>query len=407
MSSRIRYKYLPNLLILIGIVGMILALERLDFLWLSLGAISFVLMLGIRKVKDAYWLKWELIAFLLIPLFLGMSGISSGLQNRLFGMDIAFVILSPALGFMIMFNLHHHTSFKVNFPFALFFVIVFSLATGALIGIGEFFSDLYLGTNFLESNFDLMADLIFIAIGSVLMGILFKNYLETSDYESIRSLTSTMDIDAKRTSSEVADFLFSGFGKKGHSWAPLFSRLLQIVILLFAMYAIYVGNIRWFFSAVLSFGATMIPYLFTRNMNIVIPPLLNLWICIALFLHVLGGVMGYYDHVWWWDNLTHFISAALISILGFTMLLTITRLSDSLYIPHIIIPVILLLFILATGVVWEIFEFFGDQLLGTNMQYSLQDTVYDMLFNTIGAIFASILGYRYFLPGYWRRRIKR
>ena len=401
------HKYLPSIMIIFGIIGTVLALGRWDILWISLGMISFVLMLGIRRVEDSYRLRWELIALLLIPLFLGMSGISSGLQNRLFGIDIAFVIFSPTLGFMIMFNLHHHTSLKVNFPFAIFFIVVFSLAAGALIGIGEFFSDVYFGTNFLESNFDLMIDLIIITIGGVIMGLFFKNYIEKSSYDSIQSMTSTLDIDPKRTANLAAYLLFSGFGEKGHRWAPIFSRVLQMTILVFAMYAIYVGNVRWFFSAILSFAVTMIPYLFTQNMNIVIPPLLNLWICIALFLHVLGGVRGYYDHVWWWDTLTHFISAALISILGYTILLTITRLSDSLYIPYTIIPIIILLFILATGVVWEIFEFFADQILGTNMQYSLEDTVYDMVLNTVGAIFASILGYRYFLPKYWRRRIRR
>ncbi len=146
----------------------------------------------------------------------------------------------------------------------------------------------------------------------------------------------------------------------------------------------------------------MVPNVVTRNIKIVIPPLLNLWICGALFLHVMGGVMGYYDDVWWWDHLTHSISAALISILGFTVLLTITRLSKSLYIPPKVIPVMILVFILATGVIWEVFEFFSDQLLGTNMQYGLHDTVYDMIYNIYGALFASVIGYRYFLSEYWK-----
>ncbi len=132
-------------------------------------------------------------------------------------------------------------------------------------------------------------------------------------------------------------------------------------------------------------------------MNVVIPPLLNLWICVALFLHVIGGVMGFYDDVIWWDHLTHFVSGALISILGFTILLTITRLSNTLHIPNFLIPVVILLFILATGVVWEIFEFFADQLLGTHMQYGLKDTVFDMIYNIFGAGFASLIGFRYFL----------
>jgi len=44
-------------MILFGIIGTVLALGRWDILWISLGMISFVLMLGIRKVEDVYWLR--------------------------------------------------------------------------------------------------------------------------------------------------------------------------------------------------------------------------------------------------------------------------------------------------------------------------------------------------------------
>ncbi len=101
--------------------------------------------------------------------------------------------------------------------------------------------------------------------------------------------------------------------------------------------------------------------------------------------------------VFWWDHLTHFISVALISILEFTILLTVTRLSDTLCLPNFVILVIILLFILATRIIWEIFEFFSDQLFGTKMQYELEDTVFDMVYNILGAAFASLIGYRYFL----------
>lgn len=401
MSKEKLLKFIPSLFVIFGVVAFALTLQRYDIFWLTIGVISFIMMIGVVKVEDVPWLKVELIALLLIPLFLGMSGISRSLEESLLSVDIALVILSPTLGFILMFNLHHHTQFKTNLPFSLFFVIIFSLASGGLLGVGEFFSDYYLGTNLVENNFDLMIDLVFVAIGSAIMGVFFKNYLIEGKYKSIESLSDESEFDREKTRKEVVKLLFSGFGRRGHKWASLLSRFLQLVIIIFAIYAVYERNPRWFFSALLSLGVTMIPYIFTRNTNIVIPPMLNLWICAALFFHVLGGVMGYYDDVWWWDIFTHSLSAALISILGFTILLTIHQLSDSLYIPSFLIPAVLLFFILATGVVWEIFEFFCDQLLGTNMQYSLQDTVFDMIFNTVGASIAGLLGYRYFPSKYW------
>lgn len=392
----------PGFLILIWIVALILALRRLDVLWIILGCISFALMLGVLKVRDVPRLKLELIVFLLLLLYVGMSGLSQAFEPLLFGVDIAFVFIAPTIGFMVMFILHHHTKLQVNFYFSLFFVFVFSLASGALLGIGEYLSDQFLGTSFLKSNSDLMVNLVVIAIGSIVMGVLLRNYLKTSQYMSIKSLSSPLQMDVNTGRSEFVRILFSGFGVKSHRWAVFTARLLQVLILGLAVYSIYRGNARWFLSCVLSFFVTMIPTLLTRNLKIVIPPLLDFWIGVALFLHVFGGVMGLYDHVWWWDHVTHFISAALISILGFTVLLTITRLSHSLFVPPKVIPVVIILFILATGVIWEIFEFFCDIVLGTTMQYSLTDTVHDMMFNTVGAVFASILGYRYFLREHWK-----
>jgi len=130
---------------------MVLALRRLDIFWLALGSVSFFLMLGVLKVKDVPLLKWELLTFLMIPLFLGMSGISRTLEGYLFGVDLAFVLITPTIGFMMMFVLHHHTKLHMNLPFAVFFVVIFSLASGALIGIGEYLSDQYLGTSLLKN----------------------------------------------------------------------------------------------------------------------------------------------------------------------------------------------------------------------------------------------------------------
>lgn len=390
-------KFVPNLILMIWIVAFLLAFRRLDVLWLSLGTISFLLMLGVSKVHDVPRLKWELITFLMVPLFLGMTGISRSLEGVLYGVDIALVVITPAIGFMIVFNMHYHTELRVNMPFSIFFVVIFSLASGALIGIGEFMSDKYLGTLLLESNYDLMVDLMVITAAAVIMGVLFRNYLRASTYGSLRSMTDFMDADVDETKNAFFSILYSGFGTKGFRWAVVLSVVMQASMVLFSIYAFISGNLRWFVSGIFCLGATMVPSIYTRNTKVVLPPLLHLWICVALFLHVFGGTMGYYSDVWWWDHLTHFISGSLISILGFTVLVSIARLSKTLYIPALLVPVFILLFILATGVVWEIFEFFSDTVFGTGMQYSLEDTVYDMIYNIYGGIFASVIGYRYFL----------
>ena len=53
---------------------------------------------------------------------------------------------------------------------------------------------------------------------------------------------------------------------------------------------------------------------------------------------------------------------------------------------------------------WEIIEYFIDMTLGTNMQVnSLDDTMIDLMVNSLGGLIASLIGYLYVkkipLPG--------
>lgn len=375
----------------------LLALSRSDLLWFILGIVSLLSIYGLMKVESHPRLKFVLVTLILINLFLGIIGLSKYVGNPLQGVGLPYIVIVSLLAFTIIFNFHHLTSFRSNYPFTLFFILMFSLSVGNLAGIGEFFSDQYFGTNFLESNHELMLQLLIISAGSCIMVLLFWLYLGKSKLKSIKSLTSPLGLNVKIVGKEMVNVLYSIFGNRGRAWLPKFSLLLQIGIVLFAIYAFYERNSMWFFTAVISLGLTKVPFFFTRRTKMDIPPSLNLWISSALFIHVLGEVRGYYDHVWWWDIVTHFYSAALLSILAFAIMLAISRRSTSLDLPLMMVPVVVILFALMMGVVWEIFEFCVDLLWDVNMQYGLQDTVHDMVINTFGAVVASMMGYRYFV----------
>ncbi len=54
------------------------------------------------------------------------------------------------------------------------------------------------------------------------------------------------------------------------------------------------------------------------------------------------------------------------------------------------------MFSLGMGVIWEVFEFAVDQLLGMNTQVgSLMDTMSDLIVDGAGALVISVLGYGY------------
>ncbi len=55
-------------------------------------------------------------------------------------------------------------------------------------------------------------------------------------------------------------------------------------------------------------------------------------------------------------------------------------------------------FAVASGAIWEIFEFLMDQFFGLNMQKSgLMDTMTDLIMDSLGAFLASAFGYIYLI----------
>ena len=127
---------------------------------------------------------------------------------------------------------------------------------------------------------------------------------------------------------------------------------------------------------------------------------LVLWISTAVFLHALGTAY-LYDETFWWHNVTHTVSGSLVAAIGYATFRGIDEYTNAVRFPSRFMFVLILLFVMSVGVLWEIMEFATDRLmlaLGAEpvlAQYGLDDTMTDMLFNTIGAIIVGIWGTTY------------
>jgi hypothetical protein len=152
-------------------------------------------------------------------------------------------------------------------------------------------------------------------------------------------------------------------------------------------------------SALFGFFLVNVPGLLRRRNIVALPWELVLWIFIAVFLHNLGLFMKFYDTIWWWDKLTHFLSTGLIAGFGFIGIVIADKYLPSIYLPPRFLPFFIIIFVMAMGVFWEVVEYFLDALFGTRMQYSLSDTVMDLVFNLAGAVAVAIIG-----PWYLKRR---
>ena len=157
------------------------------------------------------------------------------------------------------------------------------------------------------------------------------------------------------------------------------------------------GQSKAIVNGSIALAITGLPAVLERNYRIPLDPWLGLWITAAVFLHTLGSA-GLYGGVWWWDHLTHATSASLVAGVGYTAMRTVDIHSDDVHLPARFAFVFILVFVLAFGVLWELFEFGLDvtaDATGLTMplaQHGLDDTVKDLVFNTVGAVVVAAFG---------------
>jgi hypothetical protein len=120
----------------------------------------------------------------------------------------------------------------------------------------------------------------------------------------------------------------------------------------------------------------------------------------ALFIYgsiFLGEANKFYEKYWWWDMFLHSMSAIGFGLVGVIFLLLAFGKSKNQGSPFIF-AAFSFCFAVAIGVLWEIFEFSTDQILGTDMQKSgLTDTMTDLIIDCIGAAIAALAGYLYLI----------
>ena len=174
-------------------------------------------------------------------------------------------------------------------------------------------------------------------------------------------------------------------------------RFLQLVIASIAFVGLATLNAGVLVNGVFALAVTFLPGVLKRDYRLSLSPVLTLWITVAVFLHVLG-MLGLYEEFWWWDHLTHMLSATLVAGVGYATARAFDEYSDAVYFPPRFMFVYVFLFTLAAGVVWEVLEFaarMGARLVGVQpvlIQYGLSDTIIDLIFDAVGGVLVAVFG---------------
>ena len=149
---------------------------------------------------------------------------------------------------------------------------------------------------------------------------------------------------------------------------------------------------------------TQLPSVLERDFGIPMDAGLTLWITSAVFLHAFGTVgfpwspLTPYQSIWWYDHLTHGLSASVVAAVGYSTVRALDVHTDDVSYPPEFTVVFVFLFVLAFGVLWEVIEFSVAGLaavIGSGnvlTQYGLEDTMLDLIFDTVGAAVVAIWG---------------
>ncbi|ELY82946.1 hypothetical protein [Natrinema gari] len=175
------------------------------------------------------------------------------------------------------------------------------------------------------------------------------------------------------------------------------TRVLQLFLVGLVAYGVVAGQPKAVFNGGIGLLITFLPALLERNYDLPLDPWLALWVTSAVFLHTLGSA-GLYGRIGWWDHLTHALSASLIAGIGYTTARAIDLHVADIHIPRRIAFVYIFVVVMAFGVGWELFEYALDLVAaetGLTMplaQHGLDDTVRDLMFNTLGAFLVAMFG---------------
>ncbi len=161
-------------------------------------------------------------------------------------------------------------------------------------------------------------------------------------------------------------------------------------------------------QCILGVLAFFLPNIISKKTKIVIPS--NMYIVYVLFLYgavFLGEVRNYYYRVPHWDTILHTCSGAMLGALGFSFVNILNK-HEKVHVE--LSPMFVALFAfgfaITLGVMWEIYEFTFDGVLGLNMQkFALEDgtqligraavtdTMEDLIVDSIGAFTMATIGY--------------
>lgn len=161
-------------------------------------------------------------------------------------------------------------------------------------------------------------------------------------------------------------------------------------------------------QCLLGIAAMFLPSFLAKKLQIRIPS--NFYMVFVVFLYCaifLGEVGNFFYRIPFWDLILHCFSGVMLGSFGFLVVSILNRDEHvNMKLTPAFVAVFAFCFAVTLGVLWELYEYFFDGLLGLNMQKfrledgtiligrdALRDTMEDFIVDCLGALAATIAGY--------------
>ncbi|MCQ4332747.1 hypothetical protein KM295_04415 [Natronomonas sp. F2-12] len=169
--------------VLVGILGTVFLKSLLDFdrLWVLFVAVTGVIVL-VPPVAYRDWrmmLPWEVLVLALLPIL--VRGVFGGELGT-----FAYYLSIAGLALVVTVELHTFTSVRMTHWFAVVFVTMTTMASGAAWTVLRWNADRLLGTQFLsepgmtqmEANAALSVEFLWVSLAGLVAGVLFDAYFK-------------------------------------------------------------------------------------------------------------------------------------------------------------------------------------------------------------------------------------
>jgi hypothetical protein len=167
---------------------------KLDVIWAAFGVSALcLLVLPIIATRDVFKaLPWEMAVILVAPVFLHISSAWDPAEgaprwwNDLAA--IAFSLSFATVGFLLTVELQLYTDVRMNRPFAVFFVFMFTVAAAGFWKVSEYVGGLVTGDPIVGGNADVMTFFLWTLAGGLLMGVVYDLYIKAMSDSRRRTL---------------------------------------------------------------------------------------------------------------------------------------------------------------------------------------------------------------------------